>query len=274
MSVQITNNPFEQVGTPDPTIAVEEDALSPKIIEGQEPKWERTYWVFYTESETQARLSLESVAPAIVEGLVCDHYTIDNMGGGLWQAKLHYSLFQVTAEEEFDTTGGSATVKLSYATRSFGPGAIPVFNGAINCNGGRVDGVSIPQPAFAFSYTRTLLFVDQPYKNSLYQLVGRYNVAAFKNFAAGEVLFLGSRGRKSGRERWKLQYLFAASPNLASIVLGPLITVTNKLGWEYLWVLFDEAEDATARQIVQRPRAAYLEQVHLPGTFGTLGLGP
>lgn len=273
MPVTPTNNPFEQTGTPDPSIVVEEDAASPTIVEGLEPKQMRVYWVFWTDSESAARLAFESQVSPMVEGLVADSYECKHEGAGLWRFEIYYNLMPITAEEEFDTTGGSAQVKLSYATRSYGPGAIPVFNGAINCNGGRVDGVSIPQPAFAFSYTRTLLYVDQAYKQLLYRSVGKYNNAAFKQFDPYEVLFLGSRGKKSGRDRWKLQYFFAASPNLSNIQLGPLINVTAKYGWEYLWVLFDEVDEATSRTIVQRPRAAYVEQVHLPMDFATLGLG-
>jgi hypothetical protein len=269
----IVTNPFGTTGTPGVGVVCEEDAASPKILEGKEPRWQAIYNIFFTDSESEARLALESSIPADREGLVAESYEIESKGGGLWRAEVLYSLLAVTAEEEFDTTGGSAVVKLSYGTRSYGPGAIPVFNGAINCNGGRVDGVSIPQPAYAFNYTRTVLEIDFAYKQLLYRNVGKTNNATWKGFAAGEVLFLGSRGRKSGRDKWKLQWFFAASPNLTGITLGPLVTVTRKDGWEYLWVLFDEAEDTTARQIVQRPRAAYVEQVHLSYDFSLLGLG-
>ena len=57
-----------------------------------------------------------------------------------------------------------------------------------------------------------------------------------------------------------------------NIVIGD-ITVPAKGGWEYLWVLYEDQEDATAKRIVKRPIAAYVEQVRESGNFSLLGIG-
>jgi hypothetical protein len=98
------------------------------------------------------------------------------------------------------------------------------------------------------------------------------NNAAFKGFAAGEVLFLGASGSKRGEEDWEITFRFAASPNRANFQVGP-ITVASKKGWKYLWVRYADAEDATAKVLVKRSVAAYVEKVYPEGNFAGLGIG-
>ena len=56
-------------------------------------------------------------------------------------------------------------------------------------------------------------------------------------------------------------------------VEGVDITGINKWGWEYLWVRYADAEDATAKALVKRPVAVYVEKVYDVGDFGLLGIG-
>jgi len=46
-----------------------------------------------------------------------------------------------------------------------------------------------------------------------------------------------------------------------------------KGGWQYLWVLYEDEEDADAKRMVKRPAAVYVEQVYREGDFGELGIG-
>ena len=103
-------------------------------------------------------------------------------------------------------------------------------------------------------------------------LTGKVNNSTFKTFAAGEVLFLGSTGQRRGREDFEITYNFAASPNIASIVFTPNITVLNKEGWDYMWLYYADEVDDDAHRIVRRPRAAYVERVYERADFGLLGL--
>jgi len=93
---------------------------------------------------------------------------------------------------------------------------------------------------------------------------GRYQ------FNAGEVLFLGASGDDSTASEFvDVMYRFAASPNRENIEIGD-ITVTSKLGWEYLWVRYEDGVDQN--MIVQRPVAAYVEQVYGYGDFSVIGM--
>jgi len=64
---------------------------------------------------------------------------------------------------------------------------------------------------------------------NLFILTGRVNQAAFKGFAAGEVLFLGASGSKRGDGDWEITFNYAASPNVTNLPVGS-ITVASKKG--------------------------------------------
>jgi hypothetical protein len=89
--------------------------------------------------------------------------------------------------------------------------------------------------------------------------------------AASEVLFLGaSADETTASDFVDITYRFAASPNRTGITVGD-ITGISKWGWEYLWVRYADAEDATAKAIVKKPVAAYVEKVYEVGDFSAIG---
>ena len=225
-----------------------------------------------SEDETRIASKLEDTAPALFDGLDADSYTLDPQGGGVWLAHVNYKI-RNQSSESFDTTGGTVHVTQSFGTNRFGTLA-PDFQGAIGVSDDKVDGVDITIPAYKFSETHYIprIFVNTSYKNTLFQLTGKVNNATFKNFAAGEVLFLGSTGQRRGREDFEITYNFAASPNIASIVFTPSITVLNKQGWDYMWLYYTDEVDDGAHRIVRRPKAAYVERVYERADLGLLGL--
>jgi len=146
--------------------------------------------------------------------------------------------------------------------------------GAIGVTHDNVEGVDIAIPVYNFSETHYIddALVTPAYRGTLFSLTGKTNNAAFKGCAAGECLFLGASGSKRGEEDWEITFRFAASPNRTNITVGD-ITVASKKGWEYLWVRYADAEDATAKALVKLPVAAYVEKVYEEGDFSQLGIG-
>lgn len=136
-----------------------------------------------------------------------------------------------------------------------------------------VEGVDITAPVYNFSETHYIddALVTDAYKGTLFLLTGKTNQAAFRNFAVGEVLFLGASGTKRGKDDWEITFKFAASPNVTNLQIGS-ITVASKRGWELLWVRYTDVEDLTARMLVKQPVAAYVEQVYEEGDFSGLGI--
>jgi hypothetical protein len=177
----------------------------------------------------------------------------------------------------FETGGATAHITQSLQTIARHAAAgqtAPDFNGAIGVNGDSIDGTDITVPVYNFTETRKMLAstVTGAYKLALFYCTGRVNHATFKGFAAGEVLFLGASGSKTGSEHWEIAFKFAASPNVTNLAVGN-ITVAAKKGWEYLWVRFRDENDGAANALVKRPAAAYVERVYDSADFSTLGIG-
>ena len=80
----------------------------------------------------------------------------------------------------------------------------------------------------------------------------------------------GASGSKRGSDDWEIAYKFAASPNRSNFSVGD-ITGISKKGWEYMWVRYEDAEDAAAKAIVKKPVAVYVEKVYEEGNFASLG---
>jgi hypothetical protein len=94
-----------------------------------------------------------------------------------------------------------------------------------------------------------------------YAFSGKTDNASFKGCAAGEALFMGASGSKRVTENdWAVTFNFAASPNRTDLTVGD-ITGISKKGWEYMWVRYQDAEDATAKALVKKPVAVYIEKV-------------
>lgn len=217
------------------------------------------------------RSKLSNVCPDEVDGRVIRSVELRQLGAGRVEAMVEYGLADATQEFEFDTTGGTARIRQSFATRRYGTG--PSFGGLINCHDGKVDGVDIPVPNMSYSEARSFITVSYAYRNALRDLVGFTNKFAWKGFAANEVLFLGAQGRKVGRELWRLRFFFATGKNVANLLMGSGITVVRKDAWEYLWTYHEPAIDPTENVLVPMPRAHFVETVHRSIDFAVLGIG-
>jgi len=97
------------------------------------------------------------------------------------------------------------------------------------------------------------------------------NGAAWRDFAQGEVLFMGAGGSRRGGGDWEINFKFAANPNQTGLVVGDITGIAKK-GWEYLWVRYVDAVDNAAKALTKRPAAVYVEQVYEYGNFAALGI--
>lgn len=271
---------------------VEERDTSRAITTGANPAVELRFVVRGTGGDVQndegALAALEGDAPADFLSLPRRDVRIEPSGPGLWDGEASYAPLQDESEPPqqgesvftFDTGGGTQHITHSLATVGTFPApgqTAPSFQGAIGVTADSVEGVDIVVPVFQFTETHVLpdASVTDAYKNTLMIMTGRVNSDAFRGFAAGSVLFLGAAGTKrgspSGDGDWEITFRFAASANLSAITVGP-ITGISKKGWEYLWVRYEDTEDAGAQSIVKRPVAAYVERVYLELPFTILGI--
>jgi hypothetical protein len=233
--------------------------------------------------------------------LQAESYTLEYLGDQAWQLEVSYSKDGGESEEQrdpmkrsrsFDTGGGTQHVTQAIGSDAFpngeqrfhtGSPAAPNMFGAIGVDGDSVNGVDIiiPQLTWTESYDVPNQYVSTNYIKTVSSLTGTVNNAAFRTFAAGEVLFAGASGSQQwdsdkGDGPWNLSYKFIASPNQGSGKTLPAITVgavTNveKDGHDYLWVRY---EDSVANDtLFKRPKFVYVNKVYRRADFSQLGLG-
>lgn len=138
---------------------------------------------------------------------------------------------------------------------------------------GQVRGVEAYVPVM--DYTLTTQFpnriVTDAYIDDLYALTGKVCDATFKRRQAGEVIFKGARGSKRGLEMWEIGFEFCWSPNIVGGSLGGI--TYDKLGWEYLDVLFGDGTGLIGKQKVQVPIQINVHQIYEFGDFAKLKIG-
>ena len=260
-----------------------EKYLSRNVTGGESPQGTYIYIIEGVTNETDAYSTLMATAPAtitviaVVQVLARLGGTVEELDNDRWLGTVRYGLPTVTDTGEstysFDTTGQTQHITQSISTINsyVATGTAPAFGGAIGVTDKDIKGVDIVVPAYAFTETHYIddSNVDDAYKNALADLTGCVNAAEFRGRAAGEVLFLGATGAKRGRGDWEITFRFAASPNATGIAIGD-ITGIAKNGWDYLWVLYEEQEDSTAKALVKYPKAVYVEEVYPEGDFDAL----
>ena len=240
----------------------------------------------------------ETTAKAAVVGSVPDTVAITGGPGALYKQDLSWTrqgpdVYHFTANYihpdrktddtttgsytfSFDTSGGREKMQASLSTISktarSGETAAD-FKGLINWDGKKCAGVDITVPALKFDITKRQAnaTITMAYVQTLASLTGKVNDATFLTWAAGEVLFVGARGRQQTDADPEITYSFLGSPNVTSLDVGE-ITVPAKKGHEYLWVYYQPEEDATAQKLVAQPYQVNVEQVYQTGDFSDLSI--
>jgi len=257
-------------------ITITERVISPELGAGQDAKAARVYTIMGTAIETDALAALALTAPVLYQGLHRSSLSVKPQTDTLWEGTVQYDKRpdNDTGSEvfSFDTSGSTQHISQSLQTLSRDvPAGEPItdFGGAINCTGEAVEGIDIPFPQFAFTYTRYIANEDMSgtFIQSLYQKTGRQNEdevtvtvgGASLTFHSGELLFLGATG-KPRSDDWEINMRFLAIPNDDDLSLGP-ITVGHKDGQDYLWGFYEEAVDAASHRLIRQPKQANVEQV-------------
>ena len=258
---------------------------------GEVTEIEIPYLVFEAADEDAALAAARTKAASrTVSGMVLDEVEVtERVNKDTWKVKAIYKdedsddpdepdEDEETTSFAFDTGGGTMHRNQSLKTVSKVPNDAPDFNGAIEVdNEGNVNGVDVTMPVLNFTETHTMngSRVTTSYKKTVAALTGTVNSSGFRGFSAGEVLFLGASGTKRSKKPnapWEITFRFAVSPNQSSLQVGKL-KVSNKRGWDYLWVRYADKVAENRKNVIKEPVAAYVEQVYPDGDFGNLGLG-
>jgi hypothetical protein len=219
-----------------------------------------------------------------------ESYSITFLGDNAWQVTINYE--KTGAEPDtpdplrrarsFDTTGSTQHITQALYETPFPSGAPFQYN-AIGVDSNGVNGVDIvsPQLQWQEQYDVPNAYINATYVRGLAGMTGTTNIASFRGFAAGEVLFLGCSGSQEwddqkGKGPWSLSYRFVASPNAGSgqsvpaITIGSISGITKK-GHDYLWVRYEDAVDAST--LLKKPKHVYVDRVYRESDFSQLGIG-
>lgn len=260
---------YEKYDSRDTTIGDESESVELKFV------------IRGTDDDIAARSALLAASPVLYANLIRQTAQITPIGYLVWEGTVRYGRRKPPetgdSSYQFDTTGGTLHITQSLQTmaRYAPPGkTAPNYFGAIGVSGDNVEGVDITIPVNSFSETHYLpvSFVTEAYKTTVEYLTGTVNAMPFRGKAAGEVLFLGASGSQRGQEDWEITFKFSVSRNRTGITIGD-ITGIAKMGWDYLWVKYEDAEDAAAGALIKKPVAVYVEKVYPDGDFTLLGIG-
>lgn len=173
-----------------------------------------------------------------------------------------------TFEVEFDTSGGTQTIKyvkiehqIAYCIN---PGQAPLVYGGINCNSElRPQGVDITVPKLRMRVAgrRPSTWLTKARLREIHRLTGTTNkLGWYGAFDPGEGLFLGARLRRQGGGHWDCSYEFDLAPNRSAVKIGNIDGITKE-GHDYLWVF--ERETIENNVLVRaEPYAVYVAKVY------------
>jgi hypothetical protein len=245
------------------------------------------YKVWEELDDATVRAYLDQELPRKYENLSLDTYDLDpeDEHVGLWRVSAHYKLPEEASEGtpggqaiqfQFSTTGGTQTLKQSFATvDSFvcpaNQNAVAEnFKGAINVadDGPQGTEIIVPKLEFGWTYTVITAAIDV---YTIYELTGKVNSVNYKGFPAGSLLFLGCEGTAEIGSTGRLTYKFAASQNKTGLTTNGSRQYSKK-GWEYVWFVYGKRGDAAANKVVTPPVSGYVERVYETADFSLLGL--
>ena len=264
-------------------ITIYEQFESRMVTTGLNPSAELRYKIFGTNDDLSARVTLEAGSPVAFDVyedasvvLYRESAAVEPLGDELWEGVVRYGVSLPTDSESFsfDTSGGSQHITQSLETIArYAPAGQTAADckGAIGVTPNGVEGVDITVPVYSFSATKYVphSVIVGGYKAVLFSLTGKVNDDTFEGLEAGECLFLGASGSRRGGGDWEINFRFAASQNVEGITIGDIEDIDKK-GFEYLWVRYEDVEDTTAKALVKRPIAVYIEKVYEEGDFDGL----
>ncbi len=150
----------------------------------------------------------------------------------------------------------------------------PDFQGGIGFDGKKFEGADVFVEQFTFSVTKILAntSITNAYIQSLRDTAFRWNASTYRGQAPGECLFAGASGSPRDAKSYSVTHKFLASRNRSGLAFGGVSGI-SKQGWDYLWALFADVEDTTAKFVTPRPLAVYIERLYTSANFqAALGL--
>lgn len=241
---------------------------------------------------SDVRLDIAAAAPSVVplvyENRMLRRIDYDPVGPGQWDVTAQY----VSAEQHeqnrklepgefrftFDTSGGQAHLTHSPAGKwrkypASGAAEAPDYQGAINFNAGKVEGVDIGIGSLklVLTYKFPQGVITNAYLQLLKALAYKRNAAIWFGFQPGEILHLGATGGDGSNAPAEITYHFAADENLTDLQYGS-ITGVAKEGHDYLWIATAPEVDSTTKWQRPKPIGVYVHTMYPKVDYGLFQL--
>lgn len=251
--------------------------------EGESPSVELQWAIRGTDSDLVAKDILGAATPRVYDGLVRKSWRVEPEGHLLWRGSVQYGRYDMPQQQgdppKISFEIGGSTIHVNTTLKTVGKYAPPgqqviESHGLIGVTKDGVEGVDIPAREFHWSETHILplSYVSHSYAAVLYYLSGTVNVAPWRTYAAGEVLFKNASGTSRDADTCEITYNFAASPNLRNVMVGDISGIA-KDGWDYQWARYEDEVDKTANALTKKLRCIYVERVIERTDFMLLGIG-
>lgn len=230
------------------------------------------YKVFEAADEDTAVAAVQATAPRYFLGMRLRTFSVsDRLSGSSWRINANYQYNPAddpTPPEmtfNFDTTGGSKHITHSIRTVSLAAGS-PNYQGAINFDGEKVNGVTISSSIMSYNETQYYhpSVITNSWLSKLLRMGSTVNSTTFLGYEPGEILFVGATGSRMGvhtDDLWEVNYKFNISPNATDIQVGSMV-IPSKRGWDLLWVHYQNVLDSTNKYLASNPIGVYVEQVY------------
>jgi len=286
------------------TVTCTEKMESREQTDGDNASARRLYHLTGSADELLVKAALRNTASVLLNNLVRRNYSVrpifvdvGNPEGCVWEGEAEWGRRQRQPEMgestySFDTSGGTQHIMQSLETRQVkaapalpGPPIVPApkvrdYKGAINLTRNEqgevtVDGLDIYVPVFAWSETHYLpdVFISPTYKKDLKSLSAKLNDRTWREYARGEVLFIGARGSGRSYQDWEMSFSFLAADNISNLDVGD-ITGIAKGAWDHVWFEYEPIDTGAPDHLkVIRARVARVERVYEYHDFSWLGLG-
>ena len=240
---------------------------------------ERVYAVKGTSNLVIAQQKVEQNSPKVWGHMLRAGVAVQEVEPEFFRCRVSYKRTAVDlATSDFSLDIGNAKIHQSHSLGTVGAytptgDAVLSFNGAVGVERDatgqpRVNGVDVIIPTMDYRETHTFsALIAESWVKKVASCVGTVNNATFRNFAAGEVLFVGAQGNKTGTEAWTFTFGFQMSANVANLRIGNIL-VKQKRGHDYLWIYWGGRFENNT--LLARPVQVNVEQLYQYTNFSNL----
>ncbi|MEL7267599.1 MAG: hypothetical protein AAFP69_22700 [Planctomycetota bacterium] len=217
---------------------------------------------------------LRQVGPRTFHASIDYEEPTNSLGGGA----VHSPSAVGESTFEFDTQGGTTTITQAIQQEKYGNDPIDYGN-SINVVEGKPQGVEVYQSTLRLSIHQRFDggTINIPWVRSIAYLTTTTNLTPFLGFDAGELLFLGSRGRQPrhyasngvvvpGERTMSFDFLFA--PNLTLNIDGHEF---DAKGHEVVWIDWSTWVSNSGQEFSQA-RGIYVAVVYKQAEFRRFGI--